>query len=82
MGISRFPLRPWVDLKNISVADFKLSHLQRSLSTPTNHCGGNASLKVRFRTPAASGPALCPRKMESFGAGSDPPNAQRRLSGV
>src|SRR5258706_8653535 len=58
---------------------FKLGHLQRSLPTPINHCGGNPCLKVRIRAhPPPSGPALCSQQAGVVWCGIDPPDAQRR----
>jgi hypothetical protein len=82
MRISRFPLRPGVDLKTSSVADFKLSPLQRSLSTPTNHCGGNAHCALAQPPPAAR-PLHSPTHDGAVWCGMDRPSkAQRRLSGI
>jgi hypothetical protein len=50
---------------------FKLSHLQRSLSTPINHCGGNTASRCALehtRRPAA--PPFAASKPGSFGARS------------
>jgi hypothetical protein len=51
---------------------FKLSHLQRSLSTPTKHCGGKPA-QVRIKHTCRQRPRPLPptpRKTGSFGAGS------------
>src|SRR6476620_11543124 len=54
-------------------AKFKLGPLQRSLSTPTNHCGGNPCFKrCVLARPPASGPALCPPQVGAFGMESPP----------
>jgi hypothetical protein len=66
-----------------AASKFKLSHLQRSLSTPINHCGGNPASRCALehtRRPAA--PPLAASKPGSFGALIDPRNAKRRLSGI
>jgi hypothetical protein len=55
-----------------------VSHLQRSLSTPTNHLRRELLLQC-VGTPAASGPVLCSQQDGVVWCGFDPPNAQRRL---
>src|SRR5713101_2981216 len=58
---------------------FKLSHLQRSLSTPINHCGGNTASRCALehtRRPAAPPPCTA-RQDGVVWCEIDPPNAQR-----
>src|SRR5258705_6143647 len=56
------------------LAKFKLSHLQRSLSTPIKHCGGDSCLQVGIRArPPPNHPALCSQEAGGvWCAGSTP----------
>jgi hypothetical protein len=61
----------------------QIGYLQRSLSTPTNYCGGKACIKVLIkhaRRPAA--PSFAPPQAGPFWYGIDPQKAQRRVSGI
>jgi hypothetical protein len=69
--------KPLVALKD--AAKFRLSHLQRSLSTPSYYCGGNSSSSALAHSPPAAPPLAQQGTTGPFGPGIDPPNAQRRL---
>src|SRR5258707_1713231 len=57
------------------------SHLQRSLSTPTNHLRREFLLQC-VSTPAARGPLLFSQQDGGVWGGIGPPKAQRRPNGI